>query len=85
MIDGKNLFNQPVKNDLRTTNCLLYYPCKIYVSSPFFFQRYKMNEIMNTFLLGGDKFMRGMHVRQSGFAYSACGPFIKNKDCSKLE
>ena len=44
-----------------------------------------MNEIMNRFLLGGDKFMREMHVRQSEFAYSACGPFIKNKDCSKLE
>ena len=37
-----------------------------------------MNEIVNKFLLPGDKFMPEMHSRQSRFAYSACGPFIKN-------
>ena len=41
---------------------------------------YKMNEIVNNFLLAGDKFMPQMHLRQLGFIYSACGPFIKNKD-----
>ena len=38
-----------------------------------------MNEIMNKFLLVGDKFMLGMHLKQPGFTYSACGPFRKSK------
>ena len=41
--------------------------------------KYKMNEIVNKFLLVGDKFMLEMHLKQSGFTYSACGPFNKNK------
>ena len=45
-----------------------------------FFCVYKMNEIVNNFLLAGDRFMPQMHLRQLGFTYSACGPFIKNKD-----
>ena len=32
-----------------------------------------MNEIIN-------KFMTEMHLKQSGFAYSACAPFAKNKE-----
>ena len=39
-----------------------------------------MNEIVNTFLLVGDKFMPEMHLKQSGFTYSACGLFTKNKE-----
>ena len=39
-----------------------------------------MNEIVNTFLLAGDKFMPKMHLKQPGFTYSACGPFTKNKE-----
>ena len=39
-----------------------------------------MNEIINKFLLRGDKFMPEMHLRQPGFTYSACGPFTKNKE-----
>ena len=39
-----------------------------------------MNEIVNTFLLAGDKFMPEMHLRQPQFVYSACGPFTKNKE-----
>ena len=39
-----------------------------------------MNEIVNRFLLAGDKFMPEMHLEQSGFTYSTCGTFIKNKD-----
>ena len=39
-----------------------------------------MNEIINTFLLVGDKFMPEMHLKQPGFTYSACGPFTKNKE-----
>ena len=41
---------------------------------------YKMNEIVNKFLLAGDEFMPEMHLRQPRFTYSACGPFTKNKD-----
>ena len=39
-----------------------------------------MNEIVNIFLLAGDKFMPEMHLKQSGFTYSACGPFTKTKE-----
>ena len=38
-----------------------------------------MNDIINKFLLAGDKFMPGMHLKQPGFTYSACGRFTKNK------
>ena len=38
-----------------------------------------MNEIMNTFLLVGDKFMPEMHLKQPDFAYSACGLLKKTK------
>ena len=41
--------------------------------------RVKMNEIVNKFLLAGDKFMPEMHLKQPGFTYSASGPFTKNK------
>ena len=39
-----------------------------------------MNEIINKFLLVGDKFMPEMHLRHPGFTYSACGPFTNNKE-----
>ena len=46
----------------------------------FCFKLYKMNEIVNRFLLPGHKFMREMHLKQPGFTYSACGPFTKTKE-----
>ena len=52
----------------------------------YFVLNYKMNDIINNFLLVGDKFMPEMHLRQpaalgnSGFTYSACGLFTKNKE-----
>ena len=39
-----------------------------------------MNEIVSKFLLGGDKFIPEMHLRQPGFTYSVCGLFTKNKE-----
>ena len=39
-----------------------------------------MNEIVNKFLLSGDKFISEMHLRPSEFTYSAWGPFEKNKE-----
>ena len=39
-----------------------------------------MNKIVNKFLLAGDKFLPEMHLKQPGFAQSACGPFTKNID-----
>ena len=47
--------------------------------------KYKINEIFNSFLLAGDKIMPEMHLGQpvslenSGFTYSASGPFTKNQ------
>ena len=38
-----------------------------------------MNQIINGFLLAGDKFMPEIHLRQPGFTYSACRPFTKHK------
>ena len=38
-----------------------------------------MNNIINKFLLTGDKFMPEMHLRQPQFVYSACGPFTRHK------
>ena len=38
-----------------------------------------MNNIVNKFLLVGDKFMPEMHLRQPQFTYGACGPFTKHK------
>ena len=37
-----------------------------------------MNEVVNMFLLAGDKFMPEMHLMQSRFTYNACRPFTKN-------
>ena len=37
-----------------------------------------MKEIVNKFLLAGEKFEPEMHLRQPGFTYSACGPFKRN-------
>ena len=39
-----------------------------------------MNEIVNKFLLAGNKVIPEMHLKQPGFIYSACGPFTKNKE-----
>ena len=44
------------------------------------FQKHKNNAIGNKLLLAGDKFMPEMHLKQSGFTYSACGSFPKNKE-----
>ena len=43
-------------------------------------RRIKMNEIVDKFLLAGDKFLPELHLKQAGFTYSACGPFTKNKE-----
>ena len=39
-----------------------------------------MNEVVNNFLLAGDKFMPEMHLRQPQFVHRVCGPFTKNKE-----
>ena len=44
-----------------------------------------MNEIVNMFLLVGDKYIPKIHLKQptffdkTGFAYSVCDPFTKSK------
>ena len=38
-----------------------------------------MNEIINKFVLTGEKSMAEVDFKQPGFTYSACGPFPKNK------
>ena len=39
-----------------------------------------MNNVINKFLLAGNKFMPEMHLRQPRFVYSACGPFTRHKE-----
>ena len=39
-----------------------------------------MNDIVNKFLLAGDKIMPEIHLRQPRFTHSACGPFTKSKE-----
>ena len=39
-----------------------------------------MNEIVNNFLLAGDKCMPKMYLRQLGFTWSACQKFNKSKE-----
>ena len=39
-----------------------------------------MNEIVNKFLLAGDKFVPEMHLKQPGFTFSACELFTENKE-----
>ena len=39
-----------------------------------------MNEIVNKFLLAGDTFMPGMHLKHTRFTYNACRPFTKNQE-----
>ena len=39
-----------------------------------------MNNVINKFLLAGDKFMPEMHLRQPKFVYSACGPITRHKE-----
>ena len=44
---------------------------------------FKMNKIINNFLLTGDKFMPELHLKQPGFTYSACGPSTKH--CKRIK
>ena len=39
-----------------------------------------MNNVINKFLLAGDKLMPEMYLRQLRFVYSACGPFTRHKE-----
>ena len=39
----------------------------------------KMNNVINKFLLAGDRFIPEMHLRQPAFTYSAWGLFNKNQ------
>ena len=39
-----------------------------------------MNNVINKFLLAGDKFMPEMHLRKPRFVSSACGPFTRHKE-----
>ena len=47
------------------------------------FDLFKMNKMINKFLLSGDKFMPEFHLKQPGFTYSACGPFTKH--CERIQ
>ena len=39
-----------------------------------------MSDVVNEFLLTGDKFIPEIHLRQPRFTNSACGPLTVNKE-----
>ena len=39
-----------------------------------------MNNLINKFLLAGDKFMPEIHLSHPQFTYSACGPFTRHEE-----
>ena len=43
-----------------------------------------MNEIVNKFLLAGNKFIPEMSLRQPGFKHKACAPLTKSKERIKI-
>ena len=53
---------------------------KVPIFCDILFWEYKMNEIVNTFLLAGDKYTPEMNLKQPWCNYSACGSFTKNKE-----
>ena len=67
-------------SNLRIKTPLSKIPLLIFCSECNSIEMYKMNEIVNKFLLVGDKFMPEIHLKQLGFTYSACGLFTKNKE-----
>ena len=52
---------------------------KIPLLGDILFWNYKINEIVNKYLLVVDKVMPEMHLKKPGFTYSACGPFTENR------
>ena len=40
----------------------------------------KINKVINKYLLNGEKLISELHLKQSGFTYSACGPFAKYRE-----
>ena len=50
--------------------------CKALVPSAFT----NMNNVINKFLLAGDRFIPEIYLRQSQFIYSACDPFTRHKE-----
>ena len=47
---------------------------------------YKMNEIINKFLLAGNKFMSEMHLKQPEFTYMLADHLLKTKkECKNLK
>ena len=43
-----------------------------------------MNDIINKFLLAGDKFITEMHLKQPEFTYSAYDHLVKQKNNPKV-
>ena len=40
----------------------------------------KINKVINKYLLTGEKLISELHLKQSGFTYSACGSFSKYRE-----
>ena len=45
--------------------------------------KFKINKIINKFLLDVDNFMPDLHLRQPGFTYIACGLFTNH--CERIQ
>ena len=42
--------------------------------------QFKINKMINKFLLTGDKLIPELHLKQPGFTYSVSGPFTKHRE-----
>ena len=76
----KKGYNEVIKRNEIINNILKQQIMRIFSFDVYAKLYLKMNEIINEFLFDGDKFMPEMHLGQTGFTYSACGPFTKNKE-----
>ena len=75
-----NLFKKQEAKGILSSRGIKTPLSKIPLLGDVLFQIYKMNEIVNKFLLACDKFIPEMHWRQPPFVYSACGTFTENKE-----
>ena len=76
----KKGYNEVIKRNEIINNILKQQIMRIFSFDVYAKLYLKMNEIIHEFLFAGDKFMPEMHLGQTGFTYSACGPFTKNKE-----
>ena len=78
VVKNQNLLNSKKQKDY-LSSLGLRTPLNKSIRRYFVLIKYKMNKLINKFLLAGDRFMPEIHLRQPQFTYSACGPFTRHE------